>query len=437
MRRAKPQQGIVRALARLAAPVALARLGIMGMGITDTVVVGQLAPDELSDLALGWAPTGVLLVTGIGLLLGVQVLAARMLGEGRPEAAGAVWRRGVALGAVTGALSALALWIVVEDMLLLFGIAPDLAAGAARVARIIAISMPLHFCYVASAFFVEAIHRPLPGTVAIWAANAVNLAINLALVPSLGAVGSAWATVGARAFMFAALAAWILASRDGRAHGVLAAAASAPSYRALLAVGGAAAVSQMAEAGAFSAMTVIAGRIGADAVAAYQIVLNAVAVVFMVSLGIAAATAVLTSRAYGARDLAAASHAGWTGMAVETAAMAVGALVFVAFREPLGAAFTSDPALAATVAAALPVAAVLLFPDGGQSVASSALRARGDNWFPTASHVFAYVAVMPPLAFVLGESFERGVAGLIEASVVASLISVAVLALRMRALDRG
>ncbi len=90
-----PTTRIVRRLLGLAAPVALSRLGVMGMGVVDTVAVGQLAPDDLSLLALGWAPTGVLLVTGIGLLLGVQVLTARVIGRGRPRDAGAVWKRGV------------------------------------------------------------------------------------------------------------------------------------------------------------------------------------------------------------------------------------------------------------------------------------------------------------------------------------------------------
>src|SRR5690348_18331251 len=78
----------VRRLLRLAWPVTLARLGIMGMGVCDAMVVGRLAPDELPHQALGWAPTAVLLVSGIGLLLGVQVLGARALGANDPEQAG-------------------------------------------------------------------------------------------------------------------------------------------------------------------------------------------------------------------------------------------------------------------------------------------------------------------------------------------------------------
>ncbi|MFN2375212.1 MAG: MATE family efflux transporter [Candidatus Binatia bacterium] len=428
---------LVRSLTRIAAPVALARLGIMGMGIADTIVVGQLAPADLPALALGWAPTGVLLVTGIGLLMGVQVLSARAVGQGRPDDAGAVWRRGLVLAVLAGVVSAAGLATLTESVLVLTGIEPALAKASAEVSAILGLSLALHFGYVCCTFFVEAIQRPMAGTIVIWAANVVNLALNLWLVPTLGARGSAWSTVGGRVFLFVALAAWILTSSAGRAHGSRSRAPHAPSYRALLGVGSAAAVSQLAEAGAFSSLTLIAGRIGAEAVAAYQLLLNTLAVVFMIALGMTAATAVLVAEAWGRRDSAETGRIAWSGLGLNTAAMLTcGALLLVASGWIAGA-LTSDAALAALVASLMPVAALVLVPDGGQVVVAGALRARGDNWLPTASHVLSYVVVMPPLAWWLGEYMGRGVAGLMEAIVVASFLSVTVLMWRLRNLTRA
>jgi MATE family multidrug resistance protein len=428
---------LFRSLLKLAAPVAVARLGIMGMGVADTIVVGQLAPADLPAFALGWAPTGVLVVTGIGLLMGVQVLTARAIGEGRPEHAGAVWRRGLVISAWTGVVSAAALALLSEPLLVLFGIEPELARKAADVAEILGLSLGLHFAYVCCAFFVEAVKQPMAGTVVIWLANVLNLALNLWLVPTMGAVGSAWATVGGRVFLFAALAGWILRSEMGRRHAVRSHTAHAPSYRALLGVGSAAAVSQLAEAGAFSSLTVIAGRIGAEAVAAYQLLLNTLAVVFMISLGVAAATSVLVSEAWGRRDAHQAGRIGWAGLALNSIGMVMCAVVFLAAPSALAHSLTSDAALAALVASLMAVGALVLVPDGGQVVVAAALRARGDNWLPTASHVLSYVVVMPPLAWWLGEHQARGVSGLMESIVVASFISVAVLMLRLHRLTRS
>jgi MATE family multidrug resistance protein len=426
---------LLRTLARLAAPVAVARLGIMGMGIADTIVVGQLAPAELPALALGWAPTAVLLVGGIGFLMGVQVLTAHAVGERRAAEAGAVWRRGLVLAGAAGAIGAACLAALVEPLLNWFGIDGALARASAAVARILGVGLSLHFGYVCCAFFVEAIKRPLPGTAVIWLANLVNLGLNLLLVPRLGARGAACATVGARAFMFLALAAWILLSPTGRRHGVRRW-TPAPSYRALLGVGTAAAVSQFAEAGAFSLMTVIAGRIGAQAVATYQLLLNLLAVVFMLSLGTAAATAVLVGEAYGQRRREEVGRVTWAGLAMNSAAMVLCAVVLFAARKPIAATLTSDTTLAGLVVGLTPLAAAVLLPDGGQVVVANALRARGDNWLPTASHLLAYVLVMPPLAWWLGEHLGLGVAGLMEAILIASVLSVSVLTVRVACIDR-
>ena len=90
--------------------------------------------------------------------------------------------------------------------------------------------------------------------------------------------------MGARVFLSGGLLLWIVLLRDGAAFGVRSLGAKGFGYASLLAVGIASAVSQAVEAGAFSGMTVIAGRLGASVVAGYQILLNLMAFVFMLAL---------------------------------------------------------------------------------------------------------------------------------------------------------
>lgn len=425
------QRSLLSRLLRLAGPVTLARLGIMGMGLTDVIVVGQLAPAELPHQALGWAPTGVMTVTGIGLLQGVQVLAARALGEQKPEQAGGAWRRGMVVAGVAGMLACALSWWVGSAVFQAFGIAPRLAVPAANVMKVLALSVPLHLAYVASAFFSEAIQQPMASTVIMWLANGVNLALNLLLVPKYGAVGSAYATVGARGFLAVSLSAWLLFARDAKTYGTRSN-HDAPKYSALLRVGAAAALSQAAEAGAFSGMTVIAGRLGEQAVAGYQVCLNLLAVLFMVALGVAAATAVLTSEAVGRARYDEATRASFMGLKVIVLFMfGAGALVVVA-ASSIARLYTADAELVLILAALLPWTALAVVPDAAQAVAASALRAQGDNWAPTASHVFAYALVMPALGLYLAEHEALGVRGLLIAVTLASVLSAAVLVLRLK-----
>ncbi|MBS0384792.1 MAG: MATE family efflux transporter [Proteobacteria bacterium] len=420
----------VGALLRLAGPVALARLGIIGMAISDVVVVGQLAPRELPHQALGWAPTAVFLVAAIGLLQGVQVLAARSLGEGNPQGAGVVLRRGLALALVAGGASVALMWWGGEHLFSTFGVEADLAPLSTRVMQVLALSIPLHLMYIAGTYFLEAIKKPAISTIVMWFANAVNLGLNLLWVPQHGAVGSAWATVGARVFLSGALLLWIFLLPDGAKFGIRSFNAKGHGYRALLGVGVAAAVSQAVEAGAFSGMTMIAGRLGANIVAGYQILLNLMAFVFMVALGMAAATAVLVSEAIGRKAPHDAARAGWTGIGLNEVSMILAAVVIFMFAVPIGRAYTADVQLAALIASLIWICVLILHPDGAQVVTASALRARGDNWFPTFSHIAAYAVVMPVLGFWFAEHLRMGVAGLLFAILAASLLSASVLLLR-------
>ncbi len=416
-------------LLRLAWPVALARLGVMGMGLVDVMVVGQLAPAELPHQALGLAPTSIMLVTGIGLLTGVQVLAARALGAREPEHAGGAFRRGMLVSLVAGVLAVAAMWSLGPVLFTAFGISPELAEPSAAVMKVLVLSVPLHLFYITASFFLEAVQQPLASTTVMWGANVVNLVLNLLWVPEHGAIGSAYATLGARLVLSLVLVGWVLCMKEAKLYGTRKASVE-PSYFALLQVGGAAALSQAAEASAFSGMTVIAGRIGDAAVSGYQIALNVLSVVFMVSLGVSTATSVLVSEATGRKASREAIRASLAGLLLNTTVMLFSCVVVAVFARTIARAYTQEAELLSVVAGLLPLIAIVMLPDGGQVVVAAALRAQGDNWFPTASHILAYALVMPGLAYFLAEVSGLGVAGLLWAMFWASVLSVTVLLAR-------
>lgn len=432
-----PPRSVLSRLLALSWPVALGRLGVMGMGVADTVMVGQFAPKELAYQALGWAPTSVMLVGGIGLLAGVQVLTARAVGEGKPDHAGAVLRRGLIIAMVAGLAVAAATILFAGPLLLASGVSPTLAQPSAAVASVLALSLPLQLIFVAASFFLEGLERPAAATAIMWIANLVNIAANWAFVPTHGAIGSAWGTVIARAFLAAALLAWIAYRFRDTQYGVFKRPPpTAPSFLALGQIGFAAALSQVFEAGAFSAMTVIAGRIGEQAVSAYQILLNLLAVVFMIAMGIAVASSVLTSEAKGRGDASTMRTAGWQALTLNTVFMLAAGIAAVVFGPWIARAYTGDAALIALLVSQMLLVGLILAPDGGQVVLASTLRALGQNWFPTASHFLAYVVAMPPLAWWLAEVSGRGVHGLLEAILIASVLSFVILAARFWAATR-
>lgn len=428
--RLRLRAGELSELLRLAGPVILARLGIMTMGLTDAVVVGRFSAEQLGFHALAWAPTGAVLLAGIGLLTGVQVMTARYVGAGQRQATGGVFRRGLVYGFWIGLVSAAILALAGPPFLHHMGLQPGLADGATPPLRVFAISLPFYLMSIAASFYLEALGRPKIVMTTMWVANAVNLALNLLLVPgtfglpALGATGAAFATLGSRAFLMVVLITYVLRLGEARALGLYAPPTDgAEGARSQRRIGYAAGVSYFVEGGAFSAMSLITGGLGALQVAAWAVVLNVASIIFMAPLGLATATAVLVGRAYGARDPRGVAGAGVLGFLVSAAISVVVIAVVWPGAALIARAYASDPALVRLAAAALVLSCLFYLADGLQVVAAQALRARGDVWPPTAIHIFNYGLLMGPLAWVLARPMGLGLNGVVWAVTVASLAS--------------
>lgn len=436
-----PNRTTLRQLLRLAWPVVLARVGIMAMGLTDAIVVGHYSSRELAHHSLAWAPTSVVLTTAVGLMMGVQVMTARMLGEGRGEEVGAVLRRGMVYALQIGVAALLLVGVLGPLVMPRLNFEDGLGQGAALPLMIFALSMPAYLVSVAAQFFLEGLGRPKPGMWAMMIANIINIGLNLLLVPDLmglgvdGAAASAWATFGARAALAAFLIAYILRLPEAKGWKLWRKPARDRAVeREQVRVGLGAGSSNFIEVGAFAAMTLIAGLLGANQTAAWAIVINTSAIVFMLPMGLSSATAVLVGAAYGAGDPAEVRRAGWIGIGVVSVLATVVGLVIWPTAGLIVGAYSTDAAVTAIAGPALALATLFFVADAIQVVAAQANRAAGDVLAPTVLHFISYGVVMMPLGWVLAHAM--GVDGLVWSVVVASLISGALLAARFHVVSR-
>ena len=431
------------ALFTLAWPVVVSRLGMMAMGLSDAVVVGHHSAIQLGWHAIAWAPTTVVLVVGTSLLGGVQVMTARAVGEGRPEDTGAVLRRGLIYGAKVGVLAGVVLFFLGPWLLGLLQLPRELVQGATPPLQIFALSMPFFVIGSACSAWLEGLGRPRIGAVLMWGANLVNLLALLVLVPgtfglpALGAAGAATATLIARALLTLALALYILRMPEARALGVFTRAPpaqEAASEQTRIGLG--AGASGFFEMAAFAGMNVIAGWLGTIPVATWSIVVNVISVAFMVPLGIATAVSVLVGRAYGAGDAAGIRRISLIAFGVTLGFCLVVSLVCWLGAGLIASGYTNDAATLALAIPALVLAAAIVPPDALQVVVAQSLRARGDILIPTLTHFVSYVLVMAPLAWFLALPGGRGVNGIVEGVLIASLISAGLLLTRFAILSR-
>jgi MATE family multidrug resistance protein len=85
---------------------------------------------------------------------------------------------------------------------------------------------------------------------------------------------------------------------------------------------------------------------------------------------------------------------------------------------------------------ALVLSCLFLIPDALQVVVAQSLRARGDVWVPTFTHLASYGLVMMPLAWWLAIPMGLGLMGVVWAVIVASFLSAGLLLARFWILGR-
>ncbi|MEL6679125.1 MAG: MATE family efflux transporter [Pseudomonadota bacterium] len=433
---------VVRTL-RLAWPLILSRIGITMMATVDVLVLGRAGADELSRYVLGFVFYDTLAAVLSGFVLGVAVLTARETGAARPGAAATIWHRGTLAGLGLAAALTVALQGS-EALLLATGQTEAVASSSASVARIVALTLPAVALFMATTTFLEALHKPKIGLVAVAIANVNNVWLNILLVfgwgpiPALGAEGAAWATV--INLTLCSLGLWLytrFALRDRHIYGIGATRpAEVPRIWEQTRIGVAAAAAYTFEAGAFMVMTIMAGWLGPLALAVQGVVFSLLATAFMIAFGLANAAQVRVGNAWGRRDPSGMALAGWTATALATLFTGTIMVASLIFPEEIIRIFTDDPVL---VAAALPVllwVSLALVFDGAQTVMSHSCRGRGDAWMPSVLHFGSYWLVMVPVAYWLAIAREGGVAGLFQGILVASVISLVALSLRFRVLSR-
>lgn len=403
----------------LAAPVVLAELGWMAMGLVDTLMVGPLGPEAIGAVGVGSSLFMALAVFGIGVLLGLDTLVSQAYGAGRIEEC----HRWLVHGTV------MALGLAVPLTLAAFGVAAFIEVWGLdhRVLpltrdyfRIVLWSgLPL-LLYAAFRRYLQALTLVRPVMFALITANGINAVSNYALIyghfgfPELGVAGAAWATVISRVYMAAFLLVTIVVVERRESLGLFQTPLGIELRRCrrLLGLGLPAAMQMVLEVGVFAAATVLAGRLAPASVAAHQIALNLAAVAFMVPFGISSAAAVRVGHAVGRQDPAGTARSGWAALLIGVSFMAVAALVFILFGRGLIAAFTKDLAVLALGVNLLRVAAVFQLFDGLQGVATGVLRGVGDTRTPMLWNFAGHWLIGLPLGYALAFTYNWGVIGL-------------------------
>jgi multidrug resistance protein, MATE family len=407
----------LRALYALAIPIVVVQVGIMFMGVVDTIMVGHLSPDALAAVAAGNMYFYAVAIFGMGTLMALDPIISQAVGAHDHPAIARAIQRGLIIAALLTVWVGFALLFagpVLRSLKQPAEVVP-MAAVFSR-ALIPGIFPLLAFVVFRQSLQAMAIMRPI--VIAMIVSNLVNAGLNWVLIfghlgaPAMGVAGSAWATTISRWMLlgfvlaFSRRTIWPYVR-----HWQTDSFSRAPLAR-VLHIGAPIGLHQILEYGAFGAVMMVMGTLGTTQIASHQVAINLASLTFMVPLGVAQAGGVLVGTAIGRGDNAAARHAAGAAMLLGVGFMFVTAIVFLAAPHVLAAIYTTDAGVLALSAALIQVAGVFQVFDGLQVVGSGVLRGVGDTRVPMIAGLLGFWVFGMPVSVYLGTRTSLGAVGL-------------------------
>jgi MATE family multidrug resistance protein len=405
----------IRSLLGLATPLVAGLVVSALMGVVDTAMLGPLGTLPLAAVSLTMS-VWVIFVAGLyGFLMPVGILAGTAHGAGETAAIAATVREGRVLALKAGSAAALVMAALLPALPWL-GQPQTVVAVIAPYWLAVCAMLPGFALSLVYKQVLEAIDRPWLAVALAFTAVVFNAALNWVLIyghfglPALGLAGAGigtavaiWLTVGLQ---------MLVCHGHPQLRARFGALAPDPDRRAQLRHEGMPMGWQyVLEGGAVAVVGILVGWIGALALAANQVVMAVAGVLYMVPLGVAAATGIRVAQAIGSAERGRLRSIGVAGLATATAWLVVATVVLTVFARPIARAFVDDPAVLGLAAALFFTVGLMQVFDGVQSVSLGALRGMLDSHWPTRVSLLAYWGLAVPLSWICGIVLDLGLVG--------------------------
>jgi len=429
----------IRALIKLALPVALTQLAIMGMMATDVLIAGQAGTLELAGMNLGGNTWNMLIMFFMGIGFATQPLIAERFGAKDNDGIKHQLHQSIWLSLSCGLVATLAVWGVTWSLKL----AP-FDAQMLSIARnyLLAISL----CAIPMSL-IPAVRGTLEGMGLTRAVFIVNLSIFLANIPldyalvhghfglpKFGAVGCAWATVILIWLMFfitvgvlklhPRLKVLRLLQNFERPH--------LPTIVKTLKLGLPIGLSIVIELTMFSGAGMLIALLGPIQTSAHAVAITVAAMSFMLYMGLGQGVTIRASQFLGARNPESAWYTIKIGTIFNLIIASIICVLFILFTGFFISLFSSDPKVIAVAVVLLYFGAAFQIADCLQVALVCALRAYQDTSSPLKYQFIAFLVFGLPLG--IGLTFYNLWPGLEDAkgmwfAMVVSLLLVGLLLL--------
>jgi multidrug resistance protein, MATE family len=397
----------LRALGRLALPIVVVQVGLMFMGVVDTIMVGQISRQALAAVALGNLCFFAAAIFGMGVLLSLDPVISQAVGAKDDAAIARALQRGFVLSLVLTVLVSALLPFSGRMLTVLRQPADVVPLVQDYMLAIIPGVLPF-FLFTALRQTLQSMHHMAAIVVTIIVSNIFNAFVNWVLIfghfgiPGLGVVGAAIATSISRWLMFFMM--MLLTWRIIRPYmdpWLRESFAWRPLLR-MLHIGTPIGIAYFLEYANFGVIALLMGLLGTVEVAGHQVAINLASLTFMVPAGVSAAATVLVGNAIGRGDAPAARRAAKAALFAGAAFMTLSALVFLTVPDLLADIYTDDRAVLVVAMTLIPIAGLFQIFDGLQVVGAGVLRGAGDTYAPMVIGLLGFWLLGMPVSVYLG-----------------------------------
>lgn len=421
----------------LAVPVIIGQLGLIMMGVVDSLMVGELGADYLAAAALANHVVILILIIGLGVSMAVTPLVAISIGAERQDEAQILFKQSLIVNSAFGILMTI-LILVASELIPYLNQPPLVMKYASSYTKILAISIIPWMIYQSYKQFIEGLSITHPPMVVTIIANIVNAFVNWILIfgnlgfPRLELDGAGIATSSSRIFMVIVLIFYVNGSQKFKKYelSLMIKRFEVTIIKKILRLGLPSGFQYFFEVGAFSFAVVMVGWLGAKSLAAHQIAINLASISFMAVTGISAAGGIRVGNAVGKADIKETRRAGFSAIILGASIMFCAGMIFIILRNYLPGIYISDKDVISIASSLLVIAALFQLSDGTQAVGIGILRGLTDVKAPTLITFIAYWIIGLPIGYLLGFTFKLGVQGVWVGLLIGLTASALMLSLR-------
>ncbi|PSV24448.1 MATE family efflux transporter [Photobacterium kishitanii] len=400
---------VVFQILKLASPIFIAAIAQTAMGFIDTVMAGGVSATDMAAVAVAssiWLPT---ILFGVGLLMVIVPVVARLNGSGKKEQIPNEVKAGFIIAIL---LSIPTIYLLYKSGIVInyMDTEPVLAQKTIGYLHAILFAVPALLLFQTLKSFSEGLSYTIPGMIIGFIGLLLNIPLNWIFVygkmgvPPLGGVGCGIATAIVYWFMFFIMLFYTQSNKKLNTFMILQL-TTLPSISTILnlvKLGLPIALSMFFEVSLFAIIALLIAPLGSTIVAAHQIAMNYSTLIYMLPMSIGSAASIKISHAIGRGNIERAKIISICGLLIGISVALCTAILTVIFKHQISRLYTDSPTVMIIAEQLLLLSAVYQCSDAVQVVASGILRGYKDMKAIFICTFIAYWIVGLPMGYLLG-----------------------------------